>query len=197
MRAKASTPKFQVETCQLIFMYRAATQKIYNVNVFVPKSRLNRFLQFEKSLIMHEMSPSLYTTTTLTILQKWVKQKGLDYVPINVFLGKWAMERFLKVYQSQTVEIMGLDAAKHAELLHSELLVARAHMKRTIEAGQEVPMDLSVGKLKSMLSQDWLQLYRSGQERQVTSEALDIICYELKLRKKYSTYKAIAEALLS
>lgn len=197
MKKKDFTPKYAIETCQLMSMYRVSTLEVYGVNVYVPKTYLDKFLNFERSLIKHEISPSLYTTTILVLLRGWCKQKRLTYVPMNTFLGKWAMERYLKVAHSKSVEILGIDAEVHAELLHSELLVARAHMRKTVEAGRAVPMENTVEELVPMLSQEWLNMWNDKVDRPVTIEALDIIAYEYRLRKQYKTYRAVAKALLN
>lgn len=155
----------------LVMCYTTYHKDIYNAKVYVHEKHYGIFRIVEDDLRELGATPVEYTKTVLNMLKNWAHDKGLKSVPIRVFCGDWAFNKFKKVYKSDTIDISnnGVDG-----ILHSELLVARAYIN-----GEGLSMDEVVTGLTPLLSDDWLELYRGGRYRFVTGDVLDILCEEL------------------
>lgn len=156
---------------QLAVHYAAAHKQLLGVSVRVPPNYMGKFAVFEDDLREFGIPSRDYAYNVVGVMKKWLMDKGLGYVPINVFLSNFAISKFLKVYQSTEVDVL----ADKGDLIHSELLVSR----RYIEANKKgvVKFRVIVEELKPLLSEDWLELYYQGGSRPEI-EALDILCEE-------------------
>ncbi len=169
----------QSSSSQLAEHYRNANGSVFGTFPFVRKEHYPKFLVMEDDLREDGISCKDYAYTVINIFRKWTIDKGMNYVPINVFLGKVAYNKFLKVYQSESVIIPTNDDKD--KMLYSELLVARAYIHLNTENGNVVRLKDVVSDMKGLLYEDWLSAYDCGKGRP-TSEALDILSLEYRVR---------------
>jgi len=157
---------------QLVFHYTRATKKIYNKDVWVPTLEFPKFRVLEDDLREMEASSKDYAYTVLEILKTWVRNHHLSYVPVNVFCGDFAFNKFKKVYNSETVRI---EETSEAELEHSERMVAEMYISKMNFLASVSDI---VNELEPLLSKKWLNLYRSGRYRKCFGKVLDDLCQE-------------------
>lgn len=177
---------------QLVVHYKNANHQVFVKTPYVPKKQYGKFLVLEDDLRELGIPPRDYAYTVVIMLKKWVMDHGMDTLPIKVFCGEWAMKKFLKVYESESVVIVDDDKDR---LLYTELLIARAYIYANGKNGNVVRLGDIVEERKELLSPDWLELYYSGELRTCESEAIDMLCVEYNVRHA-NNYRDIVDALL-
>lgn len=161
---------------QLAILYSFAHKRFFGRKYFVREEQYPQFEVMEKRLRDAGIPAKEYTYTVISMLKKWAQDKGMRSVPINVFCGEWAMGKFLKVWESKTIEA---EPVKDEDvILHTELMVARMYIHRS-RRGFVRLRDI-VKDLEDVLDKHWLEMYEAGERRPVT-EALEILCEEFRI----------------
>lgn len=165
--------------------YRQALK--YNFNVIPDISKhIERFEAFEKKLRDLYVPPRDYAFTVVHMLRGWVKDKGFEFLPVNVFLGSWAFNKYMKQHNSEYVDIQ-YDCSPHV-LLYDELNVARLYIQ---ERGRR--LCFIVEELRPLLSMGWIESYKIGSRP--VQQALDVLRFEFNVLSATS-YNDIIEALV-
>ena len=165
---------------QLVRFYKAANMQIFGKYPYIPVKCIDRFKKFEAELNKAGISPKDYAYTVVRILVNWVRGKNMHYVPVNTFLGQWALSRYNKIVNSETVTI-AVDEDEHDRMLHTELMVARQYIYENSKQCKR--MTEVVEDLRPLLYTGWLQAYNNGWPRPV-QEVLDILCKEYGIQAR-------------
>lgn len=180
----------------LAHMYKSAMRQIYGVDVYVMRRDYPRFAVFEDDLREEAIPIKEYAYTVGTILRKWCKFHKFKYIPVKVFTGDWALSRFMKVWQSETVTV-GKPTNDDA-LLYSELLVGRMYVVTLLT--RYVRLSSVVEDIKIMLSPEWYHMYTSKDKRRIkfVREAIVVLCEELGISNDgIETYNDVVSRKLS
>jgi len=178
---------------QLVLAYTRATEKIYGKKVWVPTLEFSKFWVMEDDLREMGASPREYAYTVLKSLKSWAKSHGLDYVPIKVFLGKFAFNKFVKIWNSKTI-VIDDDKNDETEVIHSELLVAEAFIEERLH-GNNVSFDQTVKNLRPVLSEKWLEMYNTHRYRACSGYVIDNLCMKYNIRYARDYYTLMEEIL--
>lgn len=164
----------------LASFYIKAHEEIFNVRVFVPESKYGIFRVTEDDLREHGIWPMEYAYTVVRVLKSWAKSKSMSKIPINVFCGKFALDKFRKINESETVDVIVKNVDNiEEELLHNELIVARLFIQHNANCDYPIRIPDVVKQLKPMLGKHWLEAYHLG--TRPISDAIDVLCEEYKL----------------
>lgn len=169
----------QSSSSQLLLHYKNANGSVFGTFPFVRPENVSKFVVMEDDLREYGIPCKEYAYTVVKILEKWARNKGLNCIPIHTFLSDFALNKFLKVYNSDSVVIPHNDDKD--KILYSELLVARAYVQMNTDNGNVVRFRDIVFDMKRLLDENWLLAYDSGKGRPI-SEALDILCSEYRIR---------------
>jgi len=195
MGGKDSKSKFRVdvETSQLARLYSKITYNVFGVNCRIHKSKIPKFLKFEKRLHKENISLRRYTEVVLRLLYKWALGKDMTFVPVDIFLSEFAYMRYSSVISTETLEVMDESEDRYVELLHSELMVARLFIRRYIEYYGNYKFRRAVKELLPVLSPLWVERYENCESRP-TEDALEIIADEFGIHPA-DNYFEIADEL--
>ena len=174
----------------LAVMYENAHRKILKASVWVPEKDFGDFLVMSDDLREFGISERDYSYGVVTLLKSWLKGKSyLHRIPTNVFCGTWALERFLKVHNSEYVKVEQED--KTAEiLLHDELIFARYYISKNIHG--VVRRSAVIKDLGGMLSNLWKN---TPEDDRPVMKVLDILYEEFVLKKQPLSYDDITKEL--
>ena len=178
---------------QLLYYYKRAMKAVYNIYVRVADNKHEGFISKEKELLVMGITPKDYSYGVAVMLEKWVADKGMNTVPVNVFLGKWILDKYLKVHNSLTVTISDVGSDGDVDLLVSELLVARSYIQANLINGKKF-RDV-VTELEPLLSKEWLRKYEDGTRLHIETLALMQLEDEY-LVKSANSYNDIIDALV-
>ena len=194
MSRKDLTGKLSGEP-QLAFYHRIAVKNIFGVTIRIPAKVYNRYVAFDKQLQKAGINPADYAYEICVILRSWVKRKGLQSVPINTFVGDWALTKYMKVYDSETVTIDRPKQDEQFELLHYELLVARSYIEANLIEYKKL-RDVVI-ELKPILSKEWLKKYENEDRTILEIHALDILEDEYLVKYPTSYVEIIRKLVLN
>lgn len=183
--------KQSLSKTQLSRYYRQANEEVFGVSPFIRPEYESKFSVLEDDLREMGVSPKTYAFTVVRVLQPWARNKGMKTIPINVFCGKFAFDKFLKVHKTETVEIVEED--DFDKMLYSELLVVRAYIHANTKNGNVVRLRKVVEELQPMLPAGWLEAYECRKGRPIR-EALAILAKEFDLPNARS-YTDIVDTL--
>lgn len=166
--------------------YISATKKTYGVLPIIKFNKWPIFQVFEDDLRELHVPLSDYAYSTTEMLKKWVYDHKLSHLPIRVFTGDWALNKFLKVWKSESVEIV--TTSNDDELLHSELMVAKLYLAESTRG--YVRLSTVVDSCRPLLSLAWCEMYDSKDKRRnkFIIKAIDIICEEADITIPITTY---------
>jgi len=151
-----------------------------HLKIGINKKIYGQFRVMEDDLREKGISFRSYAYDVTKILKPWVKQKGMSHVPVNVFLGKWAYEQFMKVYKSESVIIDNIDKDKDVKLFYTEALIARYYIVAK-KKDPNTKMAEVVDRIMPVLDPAWLALYElNSDKRQVVVKKVMTM-----LRKEY------------
>jgi hypothetical protein len=169
---------------QLVLYYTKATEKIFGKKVWVSTMDFSKFRVLEDDLREIGASSKDYAYTVLSALQYWTKDHHMDYVPVGVFCGKFAFQKFGKIWKSETVSLID---TPDAELRHSERMVAEMLIARNMSGQVMTNIDGVVSELRPLLSRAWLEMYDHGRYRMCSGEIIDELCaeYHVEYAKDY------------
>jgi len=178
---------------QLVAYYTLSMEDVYGVYSRVARKLYDRFFSKEKELIDKGVTPKDYAYGVAIMLEKWVKDKGFSSVPVNVFLGSWAWNKFMKVHDSVSVRIDNVTSDEDVGLLWSELLVARTYIQSSLV--DNTRLSDVVEDLRPLLSESWLELYEKDDRMRLETLAL------MQLENEYmvkcpNSYSDIVTALV-
>jgi hypothetical protein len=190
MSKRDSTPYLLIDVePQLYTLYANAHKKIFGKPVHLPKKSWSLFAVFEDDLRNAGYDSKDYAYTIVKSLQKWAKDKNLGFIPASVFCGKWALERYVKIHESESVKIQTVEEDSFAILLYSELLAARSYIADRL-SGKDVRFSQSVTSIQPMLNKDWLQMYHKQPicevRRHLVHESLTTLCKEYGIQQARS-----------
>ena len=179
----------------LVRYYIDATNKTYTMHLYVHKRNWSRFMVFEDDLRDLHVPSRDYAYTTSKLLQRWCAAHKFGFVPMNVFLGDWALSKFMKVWQSDTVNIE--TAPSQDDILHSELMVARMYIHES--TAHYVRMMDVVNNCRKLLSPAWYELYitKDAARNKFINRVLEMLCeeYNIPSNAYITTYSDIIEKL--
>lgn len=178
---------------QLLRYYKLAMEEVYGTYVRVKKDKFTRFISKEKELLKLGVEPKDFAYGVAILLERWVREKKFKTVPVNVFLGKWADDKYMKVRNSVSVTIDPINSDESVNLLWSELLVAKTYIQSNLIKSTRL-CDI-VEELEPILSEDWLQLYKDDKRLHIESLAL-IQLEEEYLVKNPNSYTDIINSLV-
>jgi hypothetical protein len=173
---------------QLITHYRSAAKKVFGKEPYVHPKHISKFLVFEDDLRERGIGTYDYATTVVAMLEPWARKRNINYIPVNLFLGQYALDRYMSIANSDTVTISIGDDKD--EILYNELMVARLYIQKNLQDVRRLG-DI-VSDLRPILSKAWLDIYESGKARPVT-EALDVLCAEYGVSG--NSYNDIVDAI--
>lgn len=162
---------------QLIYHYKNAIKAVFGIHTRVNANKHVKFSEVEKELVDKNISLRDYAYGVVVMLEKWVSDKNMKLLPVNVFLGDWAFNKYLKVHNSVSVTIDNVNSDIAVNLLWSELLVARTYIETNLIECRRL-CDIVI-ELKPLLSAEWLELYESGNTMHLETLAL------LQLEEEY------------
>ena len=131
---------------QLIIHYRSAAKKVFGKEPYVHPKNISKFLVFEDDLRERGIGTYDYATTVVAMLEPWARKRSISYIPVNLFLGQYALDRYMSIANSDTVNISISDDKD--EILHSEILVARLYVHENLHGVKrlgDVVSDLDAG----------------------------------------------------
>ena len=164
----------------LVRYYEEAHRELLGKRIFIHPSKFPIFLTFSDDLRELGATNREYAFTVVKILKTWLKEKKLACVPINVFCGDWALGRFLKVFESESVEIKEEDPME--ALLQSELMVARYYVSKN-SSGECIRLRDAVKDLLPLLNKRWLELYSSNSRSdKFIFKAVEILAKEFAVK---------------
>lgn len=174
--------------------YISANEKTFSTRPIVHISQWGIFRVLEDDLRDLHVPIRDYAYTTIAMLKKWALSHKMRYVPIKSFSSDWALAKFLKVWQSQTVEIHPDDA--DADLLYSELLVARAFIRENLQ--HYTRLSKVVEACMSLVSKEWYELYDSKDKRRskFVNKAIEMLCDDYNLNIIATSYNDILHELM-
>jgi hypothetical protein len=111
----------------------------------------------------------------------WVKSKGWDKLPINVFCGQWAIRKYKEEIGNSDYLPATTSQEELAVLMYDELRVARYFISNR---GMKTYGDV-VEELKPVLSDAWLERYANDNLDSVRKDVLVV------LRKDHRRIQAI------
>lgn len=191
MQKKASKPQsFSI----LMHHYAQANLNVFGARRYVHNKYIGSFLTLEDDLRELGADPRYYAYTVVKMLKSWARDKRLNYIPVQTFCGKWAFDKFLKVWKSETVEIAGDD--DHEMMLYNELLVARQYVALRLQGSLILFMDV-VEQCRTSLSEGWLHVYdHHTWERRPIDDVVDLICdeYNIDMASSYDSIIARVKA---
>jgi hypothetical protein len=179
----------------LVDHYINAHRNILNKPVFVNKKLFGKFSVFEDDLREMRINTREYAYTVIKMLKSWMLEKHLNIIPINVFCGDWALAKYVKVKESESVVINTNEEDHFTAMLYSELLVARTYISDAITRKGDIDIseyESIIVELTPMLHTEWLQMYHSelNEHAKVCRAACEIICNEYGM-PKCSSYEEI------
>jgi hypothetical protein len=142
----------------LAVLFEKAQYEILCVRFYIVSSKWSIFSVFADDLREKQIDEKSYTYTIVQLLKSWLVTKKFKSIPINVFCGDWALNRYLKVCNSETVTIHKDDNSD--ELLYSEMMVAKYYISKNLD-GVFKYKD-AVTELEKLLSVAWLRLYEEN-----------------------------------
>ena len=171
---------------QLVSHYTNATYKIFGKRVWVSTMDFSKFRVLEDDLREIGVSSKDYAYTVLAALQTWTKEHHMDHVPVQMFCGKFAFQKFMKVWKSETISLAHVT---DAELKHSERMVAEMYISEVLSRNMNIAFDHVVNELRPLLSKAWLEMYDHGGYRMCSGEIIDELCdeYHVPYAKDYYT----------
>jgi len=191
MLARTFTQKWSNVKPQLVTHYENATWKVFHYKFIVHKTYYSKFAVTEDDLRQMGIDPREYSYTVASLLKRWCETKKFDHIPINVFLGPWAMKKYLKVVNQRSVVIQEPDVIDKVELMYNEQLFANSFIYRNTHSINYVrEMDI-VADLKPFLSQSWLDMYHQDEIMRLpyVQEVLNRLCKRYRIdRDSVSSY---------
>jgi hypothetical protein len=147
---------------------------VFDTPVTISPIHYRQFKKAEKRLLAKGIYPSDYAKGISEHLKEWVYQKGWTHVPINVFCGQWALDK----YANEIAPIKFFETPKEimeeGMMLHSELLAARYYILH----GGSKDFDEVVEDLRPMLHNKWLEAYENADREEVVLQALKVLSVE-------------------
>jgi hypothetical protein len=192
--------KVDIEASQLARLYSKTTEELFGVICHIHKSKIPQFVKFEKRLRNEGISLRNYTDVVLRVLYKWALDKDVGFVPVDTFLSEFGYMRYQSVISTESLDVMDESEDRYAELLHSELMVARLFIRRYIETEGDYKLRKAVEELRPVLSALWLLQYDTAPHlaRDAEDGALEIMSQEFGLSSKMilGSYLDIAVAIM-
>ena len=182
MMSKNSQP-VSLNKPALAVCYESAHKQILGKRCYIREEEYKIFETFMDDLRDLNIGCHDYAYVVVTLLEKWLKEKKFYRIPVNVFCGNWALKKFQAVDKSLYISVKDPYENRTAELLQSELLVARSYVEENLR--DVYRMQDIINNLRPLLSKCWLECPKD--ERPV-SEAIDVLCkdYGIKSATNYN-----------
>ena len=111
----------------LALSYKSAVMSICGVPTRIAEKDYSRLRSVQKKLDDLNVAYDTYAWTIVKVYWDFCKGKDMRSVPLNIFCGKKAWERFLKILES-TVEITTDHDEQWSRMVHAELNAARMYI---------------------------------------------------------------------
>jgi len=170
MKKRDST--FRSDVPILVGYYQKASDNVFGNSPFVHQKSFKRFTFMEDKLRSLSIAPRDYADTVTAVLKKWALDKNLDHVPVHIFVSDYALNKYIKIAASESVNVVDEDGEI---ILLNELLVLRTYIHRNLTEGVVRFGDV-VNDIRSIVSKDWLTVYE--QKTRPTAKALEILSEE-------------------
>ena len=163
--------------------YESAHKQVLNRTCYIRKNEYPMFETFSDDLRELNIGCRDYAYAVVKLLQSWLQEKKFYRIPVNVFCGDWALNKFKKIDDSQYVRITEPEEDKTVEIVQSELLVARAYIEYNLK--DVYRMKDVVKDLRPLLSKEWLEC---PEDKRPITEVLEMLCkdYGLPLTSSYN-----------
>lgn len=157
----------------LVRHYKDAIKEVYGekTRVIIHAGEYGKFEEKQKELRDLGVPLRDYAYGVVVLLEYWVRKKGFEFLPVNVFLGDWVLSKFRKVYESEFVDFHYGDDS--SELLYTELRVARYYIESSLD--EVVRFRDCVEELRPVLSENWLYAYENDVRDGLVHYALEIL----------------------
>lgn len=168
MRRKALIYNYPDDMPILTRYYIGAHRDVLGVHVRVSKNKYGTFLVFDDELRIRGIGAHEYAYTVVKLLKKWLVKKKLRSVPVDVFVGEWALGKYVRVAGSDYVYI-ALDDVDN-DVYYSERAVAEIYIS---ERGA-TPIRLLARRMKNFLSDHWLRRFSHDGDRRIDDVLADL-----------------------
>jgi len=150
----------------LALSYKAAVMSICGVPTRIAEKNYPRLRAVQKKLDDLNVAYDTYAWTIVKVYWDFCKGKDMRSVPLNIFCGTKAWERFLKILES-TVEISTEHDEQWSRMVHAELNAARMYIGAQVSrkmvtlsqmrrgAGQSSPRPEVVAEVERLLGETY------------------------------------------
>ena len=140
---------------QLARHYEAASKSIHQSKVYVPVAQWAKFYDREDELTEAGVFPRDYAYRLLEHTAYWIKRKGWRTMPVNMFLGDWALNEYTTKLGNRPFDY----------------ITDKEESKRMVEASQHLLMeyikhyqleseDAAISDLWLFMSEEWKLDYK-------------------------------------
>lgn len=150
---------------QMADLYIDATREVFGKTIFVAKKDWGKFYTFEKKLVEANILPRDYAFRLLKHLKGWTLRKGWKHLPVNVFLGKWAVELYLKDIGNRKFVYVTDDEDYHS------ILVAEEYKVIMFAEHERISVRAAAQQLWPLMGEYWRQAYENGNRQEISEEA--------------------------
>jgi hypothetical protein len=169
-------------------MYEHSQEVVFGKRVMVIQRYFSAFRVMDDDLRDAGITSNEYAYTTTIALHKWALTKGYHHIPIRVFLGPWALKKFMKVYESKSVEMYKPELIDKAALIYSEEIVATRYLHVNIGEAVYTKFKDVVEDMRPLLDAKWLEMWDNKINRdEIRADVLERMCkfHHKKLVKSY------------
>jgi hypothetical protein len=170
------------------------THAKYGINAWVSQKLTARFRLREGELKRMGINSINYASFVINAYLDWCLKKGMGKVPINLFLGQAALNRYLREAEETGRDDIGEMDMDHL-IVQSEAEVAAAYIARTVDGDTVTYADI-IRELAPALANNWLE----RRDDLTVEDKLDIL-QQLRIQfqlngTKIESYDDIVVALL-
>ena len=152
--------------------YIDANKEVFGGKIYVHPASYSKLKVLQDELRERGIDYKHYTYTVIRLYGAWAKKYKRKQVPLSIFCGPKALERYLKLADKKSVEMRPTD---DGELLHSEITAATTYIELAV-SGEWQPMREVVTSIEQMLSPKWIDLFAEHKRSKLIDKALEILC---------------------
>jgi hypothetical protein len=171
---KSLLPSSFAEFPAILPHYLSANEEVFNRHVGIPPKDYNRLLTLQDELREHGIDYKDYAYTVVRLYGAWCKKWNRRQVPLSIFCGSRALQRYMKVAAKASVEMRPTGDGK---LLYSEMLVAHTYINWSLE-GKWQPIRNVMDEVLVMLDRQWIVMFHEHKRGELVDKALELLCKE-------------------
>lgn len=156
---------------QLLSHYLRAHEALLRVKPYVHKKYYKRFSKFELRLHKEGIAPRDYAYGIIPLLDWARKEHNVTTIPINLFLGDWALIRYKEKCDQHFEKASAVDVDA-GELLQAERMAAQ-YFIATKQESPHITFAEAVKELRPMLPAEWWTMYEQGGRLRLEITVLD------------------------